>query len=42
LPADGWLQVGNQRTEIKPNACPGNRDWGNGVWEYRRASQKSR
>ncbi len=35
LPASGWLQIGEQRTVIAPDACLGNLDWGRGVWEYR-------
>lgn len=35
LPAKGWLQVGDQRTELQPDVCLGNLDWGRGVWEYR-------
>jgi hypothetical protein len=35
LPAEGWLQIGDQRSEIRPDACLGNVDWGRGVWEYR-------
>lgn len=35
LPAEGWLQIGEQRTEIRPDVCLGNLDWGRGVWEYR-------
>ncbi len=35
LPAEGWLQIGDQRTEITPETCLGNLDWGRGVWEYR-------
>ncbi len=35
LSAEGWLQIGGQRTEIAPQTCLGNLDWGRGVWEYR-------
>ena len=35
LPAQGWLQIGDERTEIAPATCLGNLDWGRGVWEYR-------
>lgn len=35
LPAEGWLQIGDQRTAITPETCLGNLDWGRGVWEYR-------
>ena len=35
LPATGWLQIGDEHTEITPTTCLGNLDWGRGVWEYR-------
>ena len=35
LPAEGSLQIGDQRSEIQPDTCLGNLDWGRGVWEYR-------
>lgn len=35
LPAEGWLRIGDRQTEIRPDACLGNLDWGRGVWEYR-------
>jgi hypothetical protein len=35
LPAEGALQIGDRRTEIRPDDCLGNLDWGRGVWEYR-------
>jgi len=35
IPAEGWLQIGGERTEIRPETCLGNLDWGRGVWEYR-------
>jgi hypothetical protein len=35
LPATGWLQIGDKRTEIRSDTCLGNLDWGRGVWEYR-------
>ena len=35
IPANGWLQIGGERTEIRPETCLGNLDWGRGVWEYR-------
>ncbi len=35
LPAEGWLQIGDQHTVITPETCLGNLDWGRGVWEYR-------
>jgi hypothetical protein len=35
LPAEGSLQISDQRTALQPDACLGNLDWGRGVWEYR-------
>lgn len=35
LPATGWLQIGDKRSEIRPETCLGNLDWGRGVWHYR-------
>lgn len=35
LPAEGWLEIGNEHTAITPATCLGNLDWGRGVWEYR-------
>ncbi|MCS6843525.1 MAG: DUF2804 domain-containing protein [Caldilineales bacterium] len=35
LPARGWLQIGSERSELSPDTCLGNLDWGRGVWEYR-------
>jgi hypothetical protein len=35
IPAEGWLRIGDARTEIRPETCLGNLDWGRGVWEYR-------
>jgi hypothetical protein len=35
LPADGWVQRGEQRTTLTPQDSLGNMDWGRGVWEYR-------
>ena len=35
IPAEGWLRIGAERTEIVPETCLGNLDWGRGVWEYR-------
>jgi hypothetical protein len=34
LPAEGWIQRGDQRTQLKPIDSLGNMDWGRGVWEY--------
>jgi len=35
LPAEGWVQRGEQRTTLTPQDSLGNLDWGRGVWEYR-------
>ncbi len=35
LPAEGWVQISDQRTDVRPDTCLGNLDWGRGVWEYR-------
>jgi len=35
LPADGWVQRGDQRTTLTPQDSLSNMDWGRGVWEYR-------
>jgi hypothetical protein len=35
LPAEGWVQRGDQRTVLTPRDSLGNLDWGRGVWEYR-------
>jgi hypothetical protein len=35
LPVSGWLQIGDRRTEIRPETSLGNLDWGRGVWAYR-------
>jgi hypothetical protein len=34
LPASGWIQHADVRTELDPAACLGNLDWGRGVWAY--------
>jgi len=34
LPAEGWLELGGERTELRPAESLGNMDWGRGVWEY--------
>jgi len=34
LPAQGWVQRGEQRTQVTPADSLGNMDWGRGVWEY--------
>jgi hypothetical protein len=35
LPAQGFLQYGGVREELRPETCLGSLDWGRGVWEYR-------
>ena len=35
LPAQGWVQRGEERTQLTPTDSLGNLDWGRGVWEYR-------
>jgi hypothetical protein len=35
LPAEGFIQYGDQREELQPETCLGSLDWGRGVWEYR-------
>ncbi len=35
MPAEGWIEHGGQRIELRPNETLGNLDWGRGVWEYR-------
>jgi len=34
LPAQGFIQYGDQREELQPDTCLGSLDWGRGVWEY--------
>lgn len=34
LPAEGWIEYGGKRAEIRPTESLGNLDWGRGVWEY--------
>jgi hypothetical protein len=34
LPAEGWVQRGNRRSQLGPGDSLGNLDWGRGVWEY--------
>ncbi len=34
LPAEGWIDLGGERTELRPAESLGNMDWGRGVWEY--------
>jgi hypothetical protein len=35
MPAEGHIQWGDMRIEVRPNESLGNFDWGRGVWEYR-------
>lgn len=35
LPADGFIEYGDLREELRPDSCVGSLDWGRGVWEYR-------
>jgi hypothetical protein len=34
LPAQGFIQHGDLREELRPETCLGSLDWGRGVWEY--------
>jgi len=34
LPAQGFIQFGDLREELRPETCLGSLDWGRGVWEY--------
>ena len=34
LPAKGWVQRGQERSQLTPAGSLGNMDWGRGVWEY--------
>ncbi|RPI89049.1 MAG: DUF2804 domain-containing protein, partial [Chloroflexi bacterium] len=34
LPAQGFIQYGDLREELRPETCLGSLDWGRGVWEY--------
>jgi hypothetical protein len=34
MPAQGFIQYGDQREELASNTCIGSLDWGRGVWEY--------
>lgn len=34
LPAQGFIQYGEMREELRPDTCLGSLDWGRGVWEY--------
>lgn len=35
MPAQGWVEYGGQRFEVRPEESLGSLDWGRGVWEYR-------
>ena len=35
LPAEGWIEYGGERTDLRPTESLGNMDWGRGVWEYK-------
>jgi hypothetical protein len=34
LPAEGFIQYGSEREELRPHESLGSLDWGRGVWEY--------
>jgi len=34
MPAQGFVQYGDLREELRPETCLGSLDWGRGVWEY--------
>jgi hypothetical protein len=34
MPAQGWIQYGALREELKPETSLGSLDWGRGVWDY--------
>ena len=34
LPAEGWVEYGQDHTELLQDQALGNMDWGRGVWEY--------
>jgi hypothetical protein len=34
MPAQGFIQYGDQHEVLKPETCIGSLDWGRGVWEY--------
>ena len=34
MPAQGFIQYGDEREELRPDTCVGSLDWGRGVWEY--------
>ena len=35
MPAQGFIQYGEEREELRPDTCVGSLDWGRGVWEYK-------
>lgn len=35
LPAQGFIDYGGVREDLRPETCLGSLDWGRGVWEYR-------
>jgi hypothetical protein len=35
MPAEGFIQYGQEREELHPDSSLGSLDWGRGVWEYR-------
>jgi hypothetical protein len=35
MPAEGFIQYGDLREELRPGESIGSLDWGRGVWEYR-------
>jgi hypothetical protein len=35
MPAQGYIQYGDEREELDPGKTLGSLDWGRGVWEYR-------
>jgi hypothetical protein len=35
LPAEGFIQYGDEREVLDPANCSGQLDWGRGVWQYR-------
>ena len=34
LPTEGWIEVGGERHELRPEACHGVQDWGRGIWPW--------
>jgi hypothetical protein len=35
MPAQGFIQYGDEREELRPDTCVGSLDWGRGIWEYK-------